>query len=68
MQNRFRFYLQLGFTLLVCAFLIVPVILSMLAGLTVNYLVGIESGLSPLFFVFSISIDMRKRFFSISPR
>jgi putative spermidine/putrescine transport system permease protein len=38
------FFLQLGFTLLVCAFLIVPVVLSMLAGLTVNYLVGIESG------------------------
>jgi putative spermidine/putrescine transport system permease protein len=40
------FFAQLAFTLLVCAFLIVPVILSMLAGLTVNYLVGIESGLT----------------------
>jgi putative spermidine/putrescine transport system permease protein len=40
------FWLQLGFTLLVCAFLIVPVILSMLAGLTVNYLAGLESGLT----------------------
>ncbi len=40
------FLLQLGFTLLVCAFLIVPVVLSMLAGLTVNYLVGIQSGLT----------------------
>lgn len=40
------FWLQLGFTLLVCAFLIVPVGLSMLAGLTVNYLAGIESGLT----------------------
>lgn len=38
------FWLQLGFTLLVCAFLIVPVILSMLAGVTVNYLTGLESG------------------------
>ncbi|MGH7002641.1 MAG: ABC transporter permease, partial [Alphaproteobacteria bacterium] len=38
------FWLQLAFTLLVCAFLIVPVILSMLAGVTVNYLAGIESG------------------------
>jgi putative spermidine/putrescine transport system permease protein len=40
------FFLQLGFTLLVCAFLIVPVVLSMLAGLTANYLAGIESGLT----------------------
>ena len=40
------FFAQLAFTLLVSAFLIVPVILSMLAGLTVNYLVGIESGLT----------------------
>ncbi|WP_341895928.1 ABC transporter permease subunit [Ferrovibrio terrae] len=46
MKNRWLFSLQLGFTLLVCAFLIVPVILSILAGLTVNYLVGIESGLT----------------------
>jgi len=38
------FWLQLGFTLFVCAFLIVPVILSMLAGVTVNYQTGIESG------------------------
>lgn len=38
------FWLQLGFTLLVCAFLIVPVILSMLAGVTVNYFTGIGSG------------------------
>ena len=40
------FFAQFVFTLLVCAFLIVPVILSMLAGLTANYLVGIESGLT----------------------
>jgi len=40
------FFAQLAFTLLVCAFLIVPVVLSMLAGLTVNYLVGIHSGLT----------------------
>ena len=40
------FFAQLAFTLLVSAFLIVPVILSMLAGLTVNYLVGISSGLT----------------------
>ena len=40
------FWAQLGFTLLVCAFLIVPVGLSMLAGVTVNYLSGVESGLT----------------------
>ncbi len=38
------FYAQLGFTLLVCAFLIAPVILSILAGVTVNYQNGIQSG------------------------
>ncbi len=46
MRTKWLFNLQLGFTLLVCAFLIVPVILSIMAGLTVNYLVGIESGLT----------------------
>ncbi len=40
------FWFQLGFTLLVCAFLIVPVVLSMLAGVTVNYQAGLESGLT----------------------
>ena len=46
MQNRFRFYVQLGFTLLVCAFLVVPVVLSMLAGVTENFFVGLSSGLT----------------------
>jgi len=46
MQNRFRFYLQLAFTLLVCAFLVVPVVLSMLAGVTENFFVGLSSGLT----------------------
>ena len=46
MKHRGLFLLQLGFTLLVTAFLIVPVVLSILAGLTVNYFVGIESGLT----------------------
>ncbi|MBW8837213.1 MAG: ABC transporter permease, partial [Burkholderia sp.] len=31
-------------TLLLCAFLIVPVVMSILAGLTVNYFNGISSG------------------------
>lgn len=40
------FYSQLVFTLFVCGFLILPVVLSILAGLTTNYLVGIQSGLT----------------------
>lgn len=40
------FWLQLGFTLFVCGFLIVPIFLSMMAGLTVNYLAGVQSGLT----------------------
>lgn len=40
------FYAQLAFALVVCAFLIVPVGLSMLAGLTVNYQTGLASGLT----------------------
>jgi putative spermidine/putrescine transport system permease protein len=39
-----RFYLQLGFTLLVCAFLVLPVILSVLAGVTENFFIGVKSG------------------------
>lgn len=45
-KRNVSFALQLCFTLCVCAFLIVPVVLSMLAGLTENYLVGIGSGLT----------------------
>jgi putative spermidine/putrescine transport system permease protein len=40
------FYAQLGFTLLVCAFLVVPMVLSVTAGLTANYFVGVKSGLT----------------------
>lgn len=39
-----RFYVQLGFTLLVCAFLVVPVVMSVVAGVTENFFVGIRSG------------------------
>jgi putative spermidine/putrescine transport system permease protein len=46
MINKLLFSLQLAFTLAVCAFLVVPVVLSMLAGLTANYLVGLGSGLT----------------------
>ena len=44
--HRLSFSLQLIFTLCVCAFLIVPVLMSALAGLTVNHFVGLESGLT----------------------
>ncbi len=40
------FYLQLSFTLLVCLFLIVPVVLSVLAGITVNFFQGLKSGIT----------------------
>lgn len=43
-KNRLTVSLQLIFTLLVCAFMVVPVLMSALAGVTVNYFVGIESG------------------------
>jgi len=41
-----RFWAQLAFTLLVCAFLVVPVVMSVLAGVTENFFVGIRSGLT----------------------
>jgi putative spermidine/putrescine transport system permease protein len=45
MQRRgFSFWLLLLFTLGVCAFLIVPVAMSMVAGVTVNYQTGVSSG------------------------
>ena len=40
------FYAQLAFTALICAFLIVPVVLSVTAGLTVNFFQGVKSGLT----------------------
>jgi len=46
MKRTRLFYLQLAFTLLVCAFLIVPVIMSIMAGLTENFFQGIKSGLT----------------------
>ena len=44
--KKLLFSLQLLFTLAVSAFLVVPVALSALAGLTVNYFVGLHSGLT----------------------
>ncbi|CCN45498.1 putative ABC-type phosphate transport system,permease component [Vibrio nigripulchritudo MADA3029] len=46
MKRNYTFYLPLAFTVLVCAFLLVPVIMSVLAGLTNNYFVGLKSGLT----------------------
>src|SRR5215468_1029565 len=47
MPRRARaFVLQLGFTVLVSAFLIVPVGMSITAGLTANYFQGVKSGLT----------------------
>jgi len=42
----FYFYAQLSVTLLACAFLIVPIVMSVLAGITENYMVGIKSGIT----------------------
>lgn len=44
--KRLTLSLQLAFTLCVCAFMVVPVIMSALAGLTVNYFTGLQSGLT----------------------
>jgi putative spermidine/putrescine transport system permease protein len=46
MRDRLIFFGQLGFTLLVAAFLVVPAVLSILAGITVNYFRGIQSGVT----------------------
>ena len=45
-RDKILFALQLGFTGVVCAFLVVPVGLSILAGLTSNYFTGLSSGLT----------------------
>lgn len=44
MTKKQIFVLQLIFTLLVCSFLIIPVFLSALAGITENFFIGIKSG------------------------
>ena len=45
-RDKILFVLQLAFTGVVCAFLVVPVGLSILAGLTSNYFTGLSSGLT----------------------
>jgi len=44
MNKKQIFVLQLIFTLLVCSFLIIPVFLSVMAGVTQNFFIGIKSG------------------------
>ncbi len=46
MRDRLIFAGQLLFTLVVAAFLVVPAVLSMMAGVTVNYFRGISSGVT----------------------
>ena len=46
MRKPLRYWLQLALALLVCAFLVVPVAMSILAGITENYFVGVKSGLT----------------------
>jgi putative spermidine/putrescine transport system permease protein len=46
MKRPLRYWLQLALTLAVCAFLVVPVAMSIVAGLTENYFVGVGSGLT----------------------
>jgi putative spermidine/putrescine transport system permease protein len=46
MRDRLIFFSQLAFTLGVAAFLVVPAILSISAGVTVNYFRGISSGVT----------------------
>ena len=68
MRDRFLFAGQLVFTLTVAAFLIVPAILSMLAGVTSNYFRGIRSGLTVqwLMQVFDLYSDTIVRSFLIA--
>lgn len=53
MKRRFSlaFTTQLGLTLAVCGFLIVPVVQSIVAGLTENFMVGVKSGLTLRWFI-----------------
>jgi len=44
MNKKQIFVIQLIFTLFVCSFLIIPVFLSVIAGITQNFFVGIKSG------------------------
>ncbi len=63
MQSRSPYFWPLlAFTLSVCAFLIVPVAMSMLAGVTRNYFIGVQSGLT-LEWVIKVWTDYRHTVF-----
>ena len=62
MLRRRRSVSQLAFTLLVCAFLIVPVVQSVMAGLTENYIVGVKSGLTLRWFGEGLGASTGTRF------
>jgi putative spermidine/putrescine transport system permease protein len=68
MKIRLGFAGQLLFTALVAAFLIVPAVLSMLAGVTVNYFRGIRSGLTIdwLIEVFNLYADTILRSYEVA--
>jgi len=59
------FYAQLVFTLLVCAFLVVPMVLSIMAGVTANYFVGIKSGVTTKWLIEVWNLYDRTIFLSI---
>ena len=65
MSRSLRFYLQLAFTVLVCAFLVVPVVLSIMAGVTENFFIGIKSGLTLRWVVEVWSLYSKTIFLSI---
>ena len=46
MKKSRLFYIQLTFTIILCALMVAPVVLSVLAGVTENYFKGISSGLT----------------------
>lgn len=46
MKRSALFWLQLIFTLSLCLFMLVPIVLSLLAGVTGNYFIGLKSGLT----------------------
>ena len=44
MHRDWKFYSQLGLTIVLCLFIVVPVVMSALAGVTVNVFQGLSSG------------------------
>ena len=65
MRRGTRFWLQLGFTIFVCLFLVVPVVMSVLAGITENFFIGVKSGFTLRWIVEVWSLYARTIFLSI---